>query len=95
MEEDKESDMSLVREQDNISPESAPSWEAIERESREVRAVNLILARKVVELEDLVAELRQTIEAGAKGSRVSLDLLEEEKILIMIDRIRVLMRWRM
>jgi hypothetical protein len=88
------SSMTSAPQKDTITPEPPASWEAVERDSREVRAVNLILAQRVVELEDLVAELRKTIEEGAKGLRVSPDLLEEEKILIMIDRIRVLMRWK-
>jgi hypothetical protein len=79
MRDGKKIDMSPSRQQDDIVPESPASWAAIERESREVRAVNLILAQRVVESEDLVAELRQTIKEGSRGSRVSPDLLEERE----------------
>lgn len=66
--------MSTPREEASLSPQATASPAALEREVRELRAVNRILAQKVVELEDLVAELKKARETDPKQSSVSTSL---------------------
>jgi hypothetical protein len=49
----------------------AAFWAKIERENRELKAMNQILAEKVVELEDLVSELREAKRVDSEEARVS------------------------
>jgi hypothetical protein len=64
---DNTSDMSVDREQESMAPLATTSWAAMERENRELRAVNRILVGKVVELEDEILELKAELKK-ARGA---------------------------
>jgi hypothetical protein len=63
--------MALGPRTESIVSEAIPSETALERENRELRAVNDILLEKVMELEDLVEELREAGKGYLETSQVS------------------------
>lgn len=75
--------MSLGHEQDLMGIQAGTAaggpLVALERENEELRAVNEILAKKVIELEDRVAELQKAREADLQRLRVSDSLLAESE----------------
>jgi hypothetical protein len=57
--------------QDVNVPLPAAPFTAVVRENEELKAANEVLAKKVVELQNLVAELRQAKEDDLISSQVS------------------------
>jgi hypothetical protein len=86
--------MSLDQEQEIAVSQATGSTAALKREVGELRAVNDILAKKVIELEDLVGELNKAREVDLKRLRVSDSLLAKRGMLIKINRIWIPTRFR-